>query len=81
MFLSPLLSKYDKYEPHHDKTNKMVCAPNEDSDQPSLGAQAILLVLSWGCPYSSHVTKLITIFLTVKRGFLSPYELLLEFAS
>ena len=23
-----------KYEPLHDKTNKMVCAPNEDSDQP-----------------------------------------------
>ena len=21
------------FEPHHDKTNKMVCAPNEDSDQ------------------------------------------------
>ena len=23
-----------KYEPAHDKTNKMACAPNEDSDQP-----------------------------------------------
>ena len=23
-----------KYEPPHDKTNKMVCAPSEDSDQP-----------------------------------------------
>ena len=22
------------YEPPHDKTNKMACAPNEDSDQP-----------------------------------------------
>ena len=22
------------YEPPHDKTNKMVCAPSEDSDQP-----------------------------------------------
>ena len=22
-----------KYEPPHDKTNKMACAPNEDSDQ------------------------------------------------
>ena len=22
------------YEPPHDKTNKMTCAPNEDSDQP-----------------------------------------------
>ena len=24
----------DKIEPRHDKTNKMVCAPSEDSDQP-----------------------------------------------
>ena len=23
-----------KYEPPHDKTNKMACAPSEDSDQP-----------------------------------------------
>ena len=23
-----------KFEPDHDKTNKMVCAPSEDSDQP-----------------------------------------------
>ena len=22
------------FEPHHDKTNKMACAPSEDSDQP-----------------------------------------------
>ena len=22
------------YEPPHDKTNKMTCAPSEDSDQP-----------------------------------------------
>ena len=22
------------FEPPHDKTNKMTCAPNEDSDQP-----------------------------------------------
>ena len=25
-----------KFEPHRDKTNKMACAPSEDSDQPSL---------------------------------------------
>ena len=24
----------NKYEPAHDKTNKMACAPSEDSDQP-----------------------------------------------
>ena len=23
-----------KFEPPHDKTNKMACAPSEDSDQP-----------------------------------------------
>ena len=23
-----------KIEPRHDKTNKMICAPSEDSDQP-----------------------------------------------
>ena len=28
------------YAPSHDKTNKMVCAPSEDSDQPGLGAVA-----------------------------------------
>ena len=26
--------KTDKFELHHDKTNKMACAPSEDSDQP-----------------------------------------------
>ena len=25
---------YSIYEPPHDKTNKMICAPSEDSDQP-----------------------------------------------
>ena len=24
----------EKIEPPHDKTNKMICAPREDSDQP-----------------------------------------------
>ena len=27
-------SQTDTYEPPHDKTNKMTCAPSEDSDQP-----------------------------------------------
>ena len=26
--------KWLMYEPPHDKTNKMICAPREDSDQP-----------------------------------------------
>ena len=78
----PLLLSYPN-EPPHGKTNKMICAPSEDSDQPGhlpsllslrcpheetlgpklpiertaktlirlgggLGAQIILLVLSWG---------------------------------
>ena len=42
-----------KYEPPHDKTNKLTHAPREDSDAQSdqslLGAQAILLVLSCCC--------------------------------
>ena len=24
----------NRFEPHRDKTNKMACAPSEDSDQP-----------------------------------------------
>ena len=24
----------EEFEPHRDKTNKMACAPSEDSDQP-----------------------------------------------
>ena len=27
-------SRQNPYEPHHDKTNKVACAPSEDSDQP-----------------------------------------------
>ena len=26
--------RWDTYEPHRDKTNKMAFAPSEDSDQP-----------------------------------------------
>ena len=29
-----------QYEPPHDKTNKMACAPSEDSDQPLASAQS-----------------------------------------
>ena len=29
-----LTSPYKQNEPPHDKTNKMTCAPSEDSDQP-----------------------------------------------
>ena len=30
----PLCGFYIKYEPVHDKTYKIECAPSEDSDQP-----------------------------------------------
>ena len=45
------------HEPPHDKTNKMVCVPSDDSDQTGqmsrliwvfAGHTVILLVLSWG---------------------------------
>ena len=29
-----MLSYIMQYEPPHDKTNKMACAPSDDSDQP-----------------------------------------------
>ena len=29
-----VLSLLIQFEPHRDKTNKMACAPSEDSDQP-----------------------------------------------
>ena len=33
-WLCPLKQKMTTNEPQHDKTNKMTCAPSEDSDQP-----------------------------------------------
>ena len=38
-------------EPPHDKTNKMACAPNEDSDQP--GHQPSLISLR--CPHEESL--------------------------
>ena len=32
--LNQVTFRWDTYEPYHDKTNKMACAPSEDSDQP-----------------------------------------------
>ena len=34
LFAGPLLVWPHANEPAHDKTNKMTCAPSEDSDQP-----------------------------------------------
>ena len=32
--LNQVTFKWDTFEPHRDKTNKMASAPSEDSDQP-----------------------------------------------
>ena len=34
VYLRSTTIKYSLNEPHHDKTNKMACAPSKDSDQP-----------------------------------------------
>ena len=34
LFSSLILSRKTKFEPQHDKTNTVECAPSEDSDQP-----------------------------------------------
>ena len=44
------------YEPHHDKTNQMICVPSEDSDQsghsPSLiSAFAVHIKIPWVFSY------------------------------
>ena len=35
--LNQVTFRWDTYEPHRDNTNKMACAPSEDSDQPGPG--------------------------------------------
>ena len=32
--LNQVTFRWDTYEPHRDKSNKMACAPSKDSDQP-----------------------------------------------
>ena len=46
-----LVVSYNFYEPAHDKTNKMACAPCEDSDQP--GHQPSLISLH--CPHEESL--------------------------
>ena len=53
--LSEILTKF-KYEPVHDKSNKMTCAPSEDSDQhghpPSLiRVFAVCIIKAWVLSY------------------------------
>ena len=45
-----------KIEPRHDKTNKMICAPSEDSDQPGhppslIRVSAVRLKQNWVLSY------------------------------
>ena len=45
-----------KIEPRHDKTNKMICAPSEDSDQPGhppslIRVSAVRLKQTWALSY------------------------------
>ena len=68
-----------RFEPPHDKTNKMACAPREDSDQPghpsslvrvfSERSMAILLVLSWGSSFSLHVWTIWPFIHLLRTGF------------
>ena len=44
------------YEPHHDKTNKMTCAPSKDSDQTGnppilIRVFAVRMKKHWGLNY------------------------------
>ena len=49
VFLSMWLSTI--FEPHHDKTNKMECAPSEDSDQPGHPPS----LMSLHCPHEESL--------------------------
>ena len=42
---------HSKIEPPHDKTNKMACAPSEDSDQPGHPPRLISL----RCPHEESL--------------------------
>ena len=43
------MARVIKYEPPHDKTNKMACAPTENSDQSSL--------ISLYCPHEETIER------------------------
>ena len=57
----------ERSEPLHDKTNKMTVHPAKTQislgirpvwSESSLGAHAILLVLSWGCSFTHDIGKM-----------------------
>ena len=47
------IAKMATNEPPHDKTNKMICVPSEDSDQP--GHPPSLISLSLRCPHEESL--------------------------
>ena len=47
--------RYGIFEPSHDKTNKMTCAPSEDSDQPGHPPSLII-----HCPHEKRLGSLAT---------------------
>ena len=51
-----------RFEPHHDKTNKMACAPSEDSDQPGhppslIIGFAVRMEVAWTLSYTVSASK------------------------
>ena len=51
-----------KIEPQHYKTNQMICAPSEDSDQPGhlpslIGVSAVRLKQTWALSYPVSVQR------------------------
>ena len=48
------------YEPYHDKTNKMTCAPSEDSDQPGhLRLRWAHISFCWFCHEAAQIIWII----------------------
>ena len=50
------------FEPQHDKTNKMACAPSEYSDQPGqmpspIGVFAVLMKIPWALSYPLNAQR------------------------
>ena len=51
-----------QFEPQHDKTNKMTCAPSEDSDQPGhrpslIGVFAVRMKKAWVLSYQMSASE------------------------
>ena len=57
-----MCDRYESFEPLHDKTNKMACAPSEYSDQPGHPPSLISL----RCPHEESLGPYLPIERTVK---------------